>query len=88
LAYFNERARYANRRVLRQYGIENKVTGEELMMLYELDHSCTECRIDLKPAEIEFDHITSITSLKNGGEHHISNINIKCRSCNRRKGVK
>jgi len=85
LPYFNERARHANKRVRTQYGIVDKVTGEELMLLYELDHACTECHIDLKPAEVEFDHTTS---LKAGGKHHISNINIKCQKCNKRKGTK
>lgn len=85
LAYFNERARHANKRVLAQYVISDKVTGEELMLLYQLNNSCTECHIDLKPAEVEFDHTVS---LKTGGKHHISNINIKCQKCNRRKGIK
>lgn len=85
LPYFNERARYANKRTFTQYGITDKVTGGELMLLYELDKSCSECHVDLKPVEVEFDHTIS---LKAGGKHHITNINIKCKGCNKRKGIK
>ena len=85
LPYFNERVRHANRRVLVQYGIEDKVTGEELYLLYQLYNSCSECGVDILPKECEFDHTVS---LKNGGKHTITNINIKCMHCNKVKGVK
>lgn len=85
IPYFNERARHANKRVYTQYGITDKVTGEELYLLYQLTKSCDECGIDLQPKEVEFDHKTA---LKNGGEHTITNISIKCVKCNKRKGVK
>jgi 5-methylcytosine-specific restriction endonuclease McrA len=61
------------------------VIGEELYVLYQISKSCDEYGVDLLPKEIEFDHIIA---LKNGGKHIISNMSIKCRICNKRKGVK
>ena len=85
IPYFNERARHANRRVLTQYGIADKVEGVELYLLYQMTKCCCECGVDLHPKDCEFDHNTA---LKQGGKHCITNISIKCKHCNKKKGAK
>ena len=80
LQYFNERARYLNKRVKHHYGIDETITGLQLISLYRsVNGRCYLCGDKVKPSEVHFDHKHS---LKNGGAHNISNIGIGCGKCN------
>lgn len=83
LPYWNDRARFINRNVKRDYGIADKVTGAQLQRLYEISNkACFYCSTHVSPAEVHFDHMDP---LKKGGSHTIENLCVACRTCNTSK---
>lgn len=83
LPYWKKRAQVSNYRAKNVYGIEDKLTGEELYKLYEDTKQCSYCA---KPFESHLHaKIDHIISLVNGGTHTVDNILFCCGRCNSTK---
>ena len=83
LAYWKKRARWLNARVLKHYGITDTIQASELMTLYEESNACVDCKQNLTPGEVHFDHVEALAK---GGKHNIKNIAIRCEKHNLSKG--
>lgn len=83
--YWNRRAKNANYRAFKVYGITERLTGIELKIKYEQNPICYYCASKLHHLESEIEHVIS---LQDSGKHHINNISFACRICNGLKHTK
>ena len=83
--YWNRRARKSNELANTRCGTTCKISGEDIMNLYNLNSKCTYCNIELENKDAYIDHVIPLVQK---GEHHISNISISCKRCNETKNSK
>lgn len=62
--------------------LSGKVTASQIRALLQTHKACVICSENKK---LEIDHIVPLSK---GGNHHISNLQVLCRSCNRKKAAK
>ena len=83
--YWNKRARKLNENAKNRYGLNDKVSGKEIMELYNSLKKCSYCDTPLKNSECHIDHVKP---LANGGSNFIENLTISCPKCNTTKNNK
>lgn len=80
------RANACNRSIRRRQSINKiKIPKEDLLRLIKNSTNCYWCNCSLTNVAYEIDHYIPLAL---GGLHHISNLVIACRFCNRSKGAK
>ena len=85
VVYWNRRASKVNDRIVKRYGIVEKLNGVELYDKFSSVSACCYCGVSITHNNCHIEHIIPVSV---GGENAISNIAFSCGKCNVTKGAK